>query len=153
MAWVLGQFSDTAGAVWIARPLLWPTLLRRMFSREVLVCARGGGPARPPRGDRAHAVRRLLAALGLAAELPRSARLGCLTCRTAPPHGAVRPACSPTRRGEVGGPPRPLPDALAGPASAALAFGCRPFTFAERIRPLGERESGTGVAVLHSFGI
>jgi hypothetical protein len=54
----------------------WAGLLRRVFAIDVLVCARGGGPRRilgvvtEP-----HAVRRLLAALGLAAEPPPGRRV------------------------------------------------------------------------------
>lgn len=49
----------------------WARLLRRVFSLEVLVCDRCGGPRRILGAvTEPHAVRRLLAALGLAAEPP-----------------------------------------------------------------------------------
>jgi hypothetical protein len=51
--------------------LSWPTLLRRVFSLEVLICPRCGGPRRIVGAvTEPAAVRRLLAALGLAAEPP-----------------------------------------------------------------------------------
>jgi hypothetical protein len=51
--------------------LSWPTLLRRVFAVDVLVCPRCGGPRRIVGAvTEPHAVRRLLAALGLAAEPP-----------------------------------------------------------------------------------
>jgi len=51
--------------------LSWPTLLRRVFSLDVLVCPRCAGPRRILGAvTEPHAVRRLLAALGLAAEPP-----------------------------------------------------------------------------------
>ena len=47
------------------------TLRRRVFAIEVLVCPRCAGPRRLPGAvTEPHAVRRLLAALGLAAEPP-----------------------------------------------------------------------------------
>jgi hypothetical protein len=49
----------------------WARLLCRVFSLEVLVCHRCGGPRRILGAvTEPHAVRRLLAALGLAAEPP-----------------------------------------------------------------------------------
>ena len=49
----------------------WAGLLRRVFAIEVLVCARRGGPRQILGAvTEPHAVRRLLAALGLAAESP-----------------------------------------------------------------------------------
>jgi hypothetical protein len=49
----------------------WPTLLRRVFAIQVLICERCGGPRRILGAvTEPHAVRRLLAALGLAAEPP-----------------------------------------------------------------------------------
>jgi Putative transposase len=56
-----------------ASPRRWPwaRLLRRVFSIQVLVCERCGGPRRILGAvTEPHAVRRLLAALGLAAEPP-----------------------------------------------------------------------------------
>jgi hypothetical protein len=51
--------------------LTWATLLRRVFSLEVLVCPRCGGPRRVLGAvTEPHAVRRVLAVLGLAAEPP-----------------------------------------------------------------------------------
>jgi hypothetical protein len=51
--------------------LTWARLLRRVFAIQVLVCARCGGPRRILGAvTEPHAVRRLLAALGLAAEPP-----------------------------------------------------------------------------------
>jgi Putative transposase len=51
--------------------LSWATLLRRVFSLDVLVCPRCAGPRRILGAVTApHAVRRVLAALGLAAEPP-----------------------------------------------------------------------------------
>ena len=51
--------------------LSWPMLLRRVFSREALACPHCGGPRRILGAmTEPHAVRRLLAALGLAAEPP-----------------------------------------------------------------------------------
>ena len=51
--------------------LSWPTLLRRVFALEVLVCPRCAGPRRILGAvTEPHAVRRVLAALGLAAEPP-----------------------------------------------------------------------------------
>jgi hypothetical protein len=63
--------ADARAAVPVPRRWPWAQLLRRVFAPEVLVCPRCGGPRRilgvvtEP-----HAVRRLLAALGLAAEPP-----------------------------------------------------------------------------------
>ena len=49
----------------------WARLLRRVFAIQVLVCERCGGPRRILGAVKEpHAVRRLLAALGLAAEPP-----------------------------------------------------------------------------------
>jgi hypothetical protein len=51
----------------------WARLLHRVFAIQVLVCERCGGPRRILGAVTApHAVRRLLAALGLAAEPPPS---------------------------------------------------------------------------------
>ena len=52
-------------------PLAVGRLLRRVFAIEVLVCARDGGPRRILGAvTEPHAVRRLLGALGLAAQPP-----------------------------------------------------------------------------------
>jgi hypothetical protein len=49
----------------------WARLLRRVFAIEILVCPRCGGPRRILGAvTEPHAVRRLLAALGLAPEPP-----------------------------------------------------------------------------------
>jgi hypothetical protein len=49
----------------------WAQLLRRVFALEVLICPRCGGPRRMPGAvTESYAVRRLLAALGFAAEPP-----------------------------------------------------------------------------------
>jgi hypothetical protein len=54
-----------------ARRLNWALLLRRVFAIQVLVCERCGGARRILGAvTEPHAVRRLLAALGLAAEPP-----------------------------------------------------------------------------------
>ena len=51
--------------------LSWPTLLRRVFSFEVLVCPHCAGPRRILGAvTEPHAVQRLLGVLGLAAEPP-----------------------------------------------------------------------------------
>jgi hypothetical protein len=51
--------------------LSWATLLRRVFSLDALVCPRCAGPRRILGAvTEPHAVRRLLAALGLAAKPP-----------------------------------------------------------------------------------
>jgi hypothetical protein len=51
--------------------LSWATLLRRVFAIEVIVCPRCAGPRRILGAvTEPHAVRRLLAALGLAGEPP-----------------------------------------------------------------------------------
>jgi hypothetical protein len=51
--------------------LPWATLLRRVFAIEVLVCPRCAGPRRIVGAvTEPHAVRRLLGALGLAAQPP-----------------------------------------------------------------------------------
>src|SRR5262249_40779693 len=72
MARVRGPFSDRypPGAIWIARPLSWPTLLRCVFSLEGL--ALPPRRPRPPLGTvpRPPALRRWLAALELAALPP-----------------------------------------------------------------------------------
>jgi hypothetical protein len=62
-------------AAWAAAPVprrwSWAQLLRRVFALEVLVCPRCGGPRRMLGAvTEPYAVRRLLAALGLAAEPP-----------------------------------------------------------------------------------
>jgi hypothetical protein len=58
--------GDTTNARWS-----WAGPLRRVFAIEILVCARCGGPRRILGAvTEPHAVRRLLAALGLAAESP-----------------------------------------------------------------------------------
>jgi hypothetical protein len=65
--------SGVAGPDGPRRPgrLSWSTLLRRVFALEVLVCPRCAGPRRILGAvTEPHAVRRLLASLGLAAEPP-----------------------------------------------------------------------------------
>jgi hypothetical protein len=66
--------ADDAGAdagARSARRWPWARLLHRVFAIQVLVCARCGGPRRILGAvTEPHAVRRLLAALGLAAEPP-----------------------------------------------------------------------------------
>jgi hypothetical protein len=54
-----------------SKPGNWALLLRRVLAIQVLVCERCGGTRRIPGAvTEPHAVRRLLAALGLAAEPP-----------------------------------------------------------------------------------
>jgi hypothetical protein len=55
-----------AAAALVPRRWPWAQLLRRVFAIQVLVCPRCGGPRRIL--TEPHTVRRLLAALGLAAE-------------------------------------------------------------------------------------
>jgi hypothetical protein len=60
-----------AAAAPVSRRWSWARLLRRVFALDVLVCARCAGPRRILGAvTEPHAVRRLLAALGLAAEPP-----------------------------------------------------------------------------------
>jgi hypothetical protein len=60
-----------AAAAAVPRRWPWAPLLRRVFGVDVLVCDRCAGPRRILGAvTEPHAVRRLLAALGLAAEPP-----------------------------------------------------------------------------------
>ena len=61
----------------VSRRWPWARLLRRVFSVDVLVCDRSGGPRRILGAvTEPHAVRRMLAVLGLVAEPPLGPRLG-----------------------------------------------------------------------------
>jgi Putative transposase len=63
--------ADARAAAPVRRRWSWAQLLRRVFALEVLVCPRCGGPRRMLGAvTEPYAVRRLLAALGLAAEPP-----------------------------------------------------------------------------------
>jgi len=63
--------ADARAAAPVPRRWSWAQLLRRVFALEVLVCPRCGGPRRMLSAvTEPYAVRRLLAALGLAAEPP-----------------------------------------------------------------------------------
>ena len=115
-----------------ARPatLALGAALQRVFGFEVLVCDRCGGRRRILGAvTEPHAVRRLLAALGLAAE-PPPARLRRLTpARDRPPPGAAGPVCLPISRttcGPISPPISPPPDAPRRRcrAAAALQSGC-----------------------------
>ena len=67
--------ADSARSRWPGR-LPWASLLRRVFALDVLVCPRCAGPRRILGAVTApHAVRRLLVALGLAAEPPPGRRV------------------------------------------------------------------------------
>src|SRR6185295_7536574 len=92
----------------------WTKLLRRVFAIEVLVCARCGGPRQILGAvTEPHAVRRLLAALGLAAESPPrpvvpAARLARERARPK----ATGPVCPQPRGAPPAELPMPLPDPL-----------------------------------------
>jgi hypothetical protein len=63
--------ADTPAAAPVPRRWPWAQLLHRVFAIEVLVCDRCAGPRRIlGTVTEPHAVRRLLAALGLAPEPP-----------------------------------------------------------------------------------
>jgi hypothetical protein len=63
--------ADAQAAAPFSRRWPWARLLRRVFAIEVLVCERCGGPRRILGAvTEPHAVRRFLAALGLAAQPP-----------------------------------------------------------------------------------
>jgi hypothetical protein len=65
------RFWPPVAEAGVPRRWPWARLLQRVFGVEVLVCDRCGGPRRILGAvTEPHAVRRLLAALGLAAEPP-----------------------------------------------------------------------------------
>jgi hypothetical protein len=122
-----------AAAAPVPRRWPWAQLLRRVFAIQVLVCPRCGGPRRILGAvTEPHAVRRLLAGLGLAAEPPPGrASLGRLTRRARrPPRDAVVPVCPlPVRRLEgASGAPCADPGASLPGRSAASWTAAHPGT-------------------------
>ena len=133
--------ADARAAAPVPRRWPWAQLLHRVFAIQVLVCPRCGGPRRILGAvTEPHAVRRLLAALRLAAEAAaRAAGLGRLTRRARrPPRHAVVPVCPPPSpvRGSLRDPlrrPRGARPCRAAPPRPKL----RPTGATGRSRPVG----------------
>ena len=138
-----GEATETQDARhrWPPTKPSWPRPLR--ISRAVLVCPRRAGPRRIVGAvTEPHAVRRLLAALGLAAQplRGRARPRGLTRARSRPPRGRHRPVCAPHPEGRGRGSPSRTAASLAGPGGAALSF----LRMVRGRRGAGEGVRGTG---------